>query len=178
MCICGSLSSQCRIGEIKHGACATTFCISRIGAESALVFVGRKAIARAIWRTMLVVRPVREIPMNFTGRLPVERMVRINLRTCSKAKGRAFKSIPWTSATTSGRFKQACSMCVHGRPRFRCCTSGNGVHTTKTVPHDGRNPSTASFPLSRIFHPTPRRCALPCTHPKVKIWQSIASIQF
>ena len=45
------------------------------------VFVGRKAIALEIWRTMLLVSPVRVIPMNVTGRRPDERMVLINLRS-------------------------------------------------------------------------------------------------
>ena len=45
------------------------------------VFVGSKAIALEIWRTMSAVSPVREIPMNVTGRRPDEGMVLINLRT-------------------------------------------------------------------------------------------------
>ena len=61
------------------------------------VFVGRKAIALEIWRTMLLVSPVRVIPMNVTGRRPDERMVLINLRSCSKAKGCPSNSDPCTT---------------------------------------------------------------------------------
>jgi hypothetical protein len=68
---------------MKHRARTTTFCISKIDGAPLKVFVGRKAIALVIWRTMLLVSPVREIPMNVTGRArrPDERMVLINLRS-------------------------------------------------------------------------------------------------
>ncbi len=79
-----SASAASKSGQkwrIERRAGTRTFCISRIDGAPLKVFVGSKAIAFEIWRTMSVVSPVREIPMNVTGRRPDERMVLINRRT-------------------------------------------------------------------------------------------------
>jgi hypothetical protein len=133
---------------MNWGARANTFCISSTGPGPVPVLGGRYAIVRTIWRTMLVLSPVREIPMNVTGRLRVERMVLINLRTCSKAKGRCSRSDPCTT--------QNCK----AAPRMLApITMNMQVH--------GQRPSTASFQPLGNFHSTMSRCETPCTHPQV-----------